>query len=214
MPTLDRQTGGESSSITPYLVNHDAAIARKTGALGFGARSPGTRPGAPRLLPIAAPNPRHPAGVRLTLVRRIGASAVLMMTLVLTAPAEAAGGIAVSPHSGRSGTRFVVSFVAPRPEPARGYHVRLRAANTQEEGCVATIDFYNPKAVRAGLRVEFRLHDAGQRRTLHRHLEGVRSRSPLRGERAFRWQVHPELRGRPRSWGELPSARCSTSAPT
>ena len=102
-----------------------------------------------RALPIS------PAGVRLTLVRRIGASAVLMMTLVLTAPAEAAGGIAVSPHSGRSGTRFVVSFVAPRPEPARGYHVRLRAANTQEEGCVAKIDFYNPKAVRAGLRMSF-----------------------------------------------------------
>jgi hypothetical protein len=88
-------------------------------------------------------------------VLRTGATA-LCISLVAAAGASAAPvPITVTPSSGHNGTRFVVSFLAPRAEPVRGYHVALRAVKTHGGGCVSAINFYNPKAVTAGLRLKF-----------------------------------------------------------
>jgi len=92
-------------------------------------------------------------------MRGSAASAVLLgFTLSWCAGAAGAGAggaLKVKPRSGSYGTRFAVTFAAPRAEPTRGYHVVLRAVNTDEGNCVASLDFYNPRRVVARAPLTF-----------------------------------------------------------
>lgn len=65
--------------------------------------------------------------------------------------------VSVTPSSGSLGTTFTISFLTPSAAGKRAYHVHGHVANasSRTNGCVTTLDFFNPRKVMANQHVKF-----------------------------------------------------------
>ncbi len=104
------------------------------------------------------PRPCPSAGTLSDVKRTLTIAVALCACL---APSAFAAGLSVNPTSGPLGTSFTISFAAPSTAAAGFYHVKARAASSRGGSCVPMLNFSNPKAVNAGVRVRFTFRPTG-----------------------------------------------------